>query len=492
MNNITLSLTITLFAGQMSMAAQNPPDSEWTRLWDAGHGDWAAAGFVAIAPDGSVYVAGTTGGTDQDLALIRYDAEGNELWVKTYDGPGSGDDVPTDIELTNEGVSIVGTSPGLEGPQTVLLDFDADGAIIGEKRTIGPAMAGFLRPQLAIGVDGRRVIATDDDTGAGVVEAYAPDGTLIFQTSYVFGGFSGMSALELDEDLNAVFVTVEGFSVYIVRKLDPLGEELWSHTEMSGTGLVLGDAYIALAPDGEVVIAGSPEIPCVTVKARVWRHAADGEVQWARNLPEEDCEFGIAVGLAAGSDGDVYLAASGAIPTSFITRLDGDGDITWNRTLGGDGLSIGLRDIALGPAGDVFVGASQAPEDQIAAFDILVQSYDSSGEFLWSSVFDGPGGQADFISAVTAGDDGTVAVTGTARHEGTFQNIVTRAFGFSTPCPADVTDDDTVDVLDLLEVLTAWGECYGCPADITGDGEVDVLDLIEVLAAWGPCESTSP
>ena len=26
-----------------------------------------------------------------------------------------------------------------------------------------------------------------------------------------------------------------------------------------------------------------------------------------------------------------------------------------------------------------------------------------------------------------------------------------------------------------------------CPADITGDGTVDVLDLREVLGAWGPC-----
>ncbi len=52
-------------------------------------------------------------------------------------------------------------------------------------------------------------------------------------------------------------------------------------------------------------------------------------------------------------------------------------------------------------------------------------------------------------------------------------------------CPADVTGDDVVDVLDLLEVLAQWGSAGS--ADITGDGIVDVLDLLEVLAAWGPC-----
>ena len=52
-------------------------------------------------------------------------------------------------------------------------------------------------------------------------------------------------------------------------------------------------------------------------------------------------------------------------------------------------------------------------------------------------------------------------------------------------CPADITGDSIVDVLDLLEVLAQWGTSGS--ADITGDGIVDVLDLLEVLGAWGPC-----
>ncbi len=54
------------------------------------------------------------------------------------------------------------------------------------------------------------------------------------------------------------------------------------------------------------------------------------------------------------------------------------------------------------------------------------------------------------------------------------------------PCPADVTGDNVVDVLDLLAVLAAWGEA-DVPEDINGDGTVDVLDLLEVLSSWGPC-----
>ncbi|UCD75479.1 MAG: carboxypeptidase regulatory-like domain-containing protein [Phycisphaerales bacterium] len=55
------------------------------------------------------------------------------------------------------------------------------------------------------------------------------------------------------------------------------------------------------------------------------------------------------------------------------------------------------------------------------------------------------------------------------------------------PCPADVNNDDVVDIDDLFQVLGAWGTCEDCPEDINDDGLVDIDDLFEVLGAWGPC-----
>jgi hypothetical protein len=55
--------------------------------------------------------------------------------------------------------------------------------------------------------------------------------------------------------------------------------------------------------------------------------------------------------------------------------------------------------------------------------------------------------------------------------------------------------DGTVDILDLLALLSAWGPCVGepgCTGDIAGpaggpDGEVSILDLLDILARWGSC-----
>lgn len=60
-----------------------------------------------------------------------------------------------------------------------------------------------------------------------------------------------------------------------------------------------------------------------------------------------------------------------------------------------------------------------------------------------------------------------------------------------TPIPAtpgDLNGDDLVDVLDLLALLSEWGQCAvddPCVADLTDDGLVNVADLLILLSHWG-------
>ena len=63
-------------------------------------------------------------------------------------------------------------------------------------------------------------------------------------------------------------------------------------------------------------------------------------------------------------------------------------------------------------------------------------------------------------------------------------------------CPAEIVPSNTVDVNDLLAVITSWGSCPlpcppRCAADIdpiaTGNCAVDVNDLLRVITSWGAC-----
>ncbi|MFK7962121.1 MAG: WD40/YVTN/BNR-like repeat-containing protein [Phycisphaerales bacterium] len=55
-------------------------------------------------------------------------------------------------------------------------------------------------------------------------------------------------------------------------------------------------------------------------------------------------------------------------------------------------------------------------------------------------------------------------------------------------CFADFDGNGSVDILDLLTVLSSFGVCPGCPADLDEDGVVGFTDTLAVLGAWGACE----
>jgi subtilisin family serine protease len=67
-------------------------------------------------------------------------------------------------------------------------------------------------------------------------------------------------------------------------------------------------------------------------------------------------------------------------------------------------------------------------------------------------------------------------------------NALAAVLAASPPgCVGDLNGDGSVDVLDLLILLDAWGPAAGHDADLNGDDAVDVLDLLILLDAWGPC-----
>ena len=43
-------------------------------------------------------------------------------------------------------------------------------------------------------------------------------------------------------------------------------------------------------------------------------------------------------------------------------------------------------------------------------------------------------------------------------------------------------------VVSLLSIINALGVCQDCPEDINSDGQVDVIDILFVAGAWGECE----
>lgn len=53
----------------------------------------------------------------------------------------------------------------------------------------------------------------------------------------------------------------------------------------------------------------------------------------------------------------------------------------------------------------------------------------------------------------------------------------------ASECPEDIATDGSVDVNDLLQMLSAFGSTDGGAEDVNADGVVDVNDLLQLLSA---------
>jgi hypothetical protein len=102
----------------------------------------------------------------------------------------------------------------------------------------------------------------------------------------------------------------------------------------------------------------------------------------------------------------------------------------------------------------------------------------------YGSTEHGPAG----VFSLTINNDGTLKPNGDVHPtDGSLPWEVAAWPGVVSPCPADISKNQAVDVDDLLAVINAWNAKGENPADITNNGIVDVDDLLAVINAWGPC-----
>src|SRR5574341_2530523 len=114
---MSIRIKIFLFFGLLSyFPALAQVDTAWVRRYNGRGNGVDSATALAVDDSGNVYVTGGSfgNGTFLDYATIKYGSNGNILWVRTYDGPASGDDIATAIEVDGKGnVYVTGTSDGV-------------------------------------------------------------------------------------------------------------------------------------------------------------------------------------------------------------------------------------------------------------------------------------------------------------------------------------------------------------------------------------------
>ena len=173
-------------------------DTDGNQVWVARYNnlqnDTNEATAIAVDHDGCVYVTGYSdvGAYDWDYTTVKYDPYGNEVWAMAYAGPGNGQDEPVAIAVDPIGdVVVTGKSEGLDTAEDfATIKYDGMyGIQIWERRYNGPGNDSDEAMDMALDVYGNIYV-----TGISGILAqlqgdfatleYDPQGNLVWEARY--------------------------------------------------------------------------------------------------------------------------------------------------------------------------------------------------------------------------------------------------------------------------------------------------------------------
>jgi hypothetical protein len=193
------------------------------------------------------------------------------------------------------------------------------------------------------------------------------------------------------------------------------GETLWTRRY---DGVSSGaDQAAAIATDGSggVYVAGYTTVSSHT-EAVLVKYDSLGAQQWVCRIPSQAGDnSSVATALAVGRNQSAcicgWMRAGAALTDYFAARVRPAGDTAWVRTYTGAPAGFDTAyAIALDNSGDAYVtGGSQ---NSTTDYDYATVKYDSLGNLVWVSRYDGTAQEDDVAAAIAVDSLGRACVTG--------------------------------------------------------------------------------
>jgi uncharacterized delta-60 repeat protein len=356
---------------------------KWIKTYDNGSenfGYHVHDPALALDPTGggSVYmVAANWNGTSYDYATIKYDTAGTLKWVKTYNGPGNGDDWACALAVDGKGnVYVTGYSGGS-----------------------------------LIGAD----YATVKYNSAGTQEWVATVGSGRGEDDYPI-------ALAVDGDGNVYVTGVRGENFYTV-KYNSAGAKRWAATYNGPENLTDNPVALGLDASGNVYVAGSSYGLGTYSDYATVKYSALGVEKWVARHDEPSPAHDMATAMVVDGAGNIYVTgSSGTVGSSqdYLTiKYNAAGVQQWAANYNGPGNGEDVAQaLAVDDAGNVYVTGYSW--NKVTLNDYVTIKYNAAGIQQWVAIYDGPkttkNYSNDHAAAIGIDAAGNVYVTGFQWH----------------------------------------------------------------------------
>ncbi len=230
-------------------------DRLWTRTFDAaGNGPDDPAQVLVDPGGGRLYVVASchNGGTLTDICVIAYQGNGSRLWLRTYDGPSSGEDLPASAVLSPSGrrLYLCGQSEG----NYLTSAYRRDGTRLWSVAYDGPSAGYDFATESTLTPDGQTLYVTGTSAGSTdddvVTVAYTRNGNQAWVSRYDSGATDAGGAIALNPAGDHLYVASSHDSTTTVA-YDAGGTQLWARNEGEVSA---GYGDIAVSPGGTTVI----------------------------------------------------------------------------------------------------------------------------------------------------------------------------------------------------------------------------------------------
>lgn len=236
----------------------------WVAVYDTGVED-APRGGLVVDSSGNVYVTGYSYNMSQatsEIATIKYDSNGTQLWVTHYGGGNFNNQWPTGIALDPAGNVYVTGGSCCTNSSFITLKYDSSGnrqwdALFNSGLTSGGASGIAVDATGNVFVTGQ--IANGVSTDFATIR-YDTNGNQIWVARYDNGGYDHGDAIALDRSGN-IYVT--GYSANCVDmtgevatlKYDIKGNQLWA-ARFSSSGISLYPSALSVDSSLNIYVTG--------------------------------------------------------------------------------------------------------------------------------------------------------------------------------------------------------------------------------------------
>ncbi len=359
MKKIILLLSLSL----TTLITLSQPDIGWKRNLGGSGNDQAWA--IQLTTDGGYIIAGQSGSPVSgdvtgplqggvDVWIVKTDSYGEVLWQKSYGG--SGADQAYGIQQTSDGGYIVTGSTSSPN----------DGH-----------------------VSGMHISGSAQDFWVFKIDA---SGTLLWQKTL------GGTRIDFSR---AVIETDDGH--YVVAGAAQSSDGDLSSSRPGGTGLNHDFWVVKLnSATGDII----------------WDKAFGGTNSDQANSIQQTTDGGyIVVGFTESTDGQV-TGFHGGSGDYWVVKLDSDGELVWQKTLGGEGNDQARSVMQTADGGYIVAGQSNSPVGDNSdvtgpaqgSTDVWVVKLDASGNIVWDKSYGGS--SSDVARAIRPTTDGGYIITG--------------------------------------------------------------------------------